>query len=69
MTRHVWGRGLATEQMQEKLAATLDDGRRHLVTVRRGEGGSPEIEFNPALGDVGRAFIEASKRAPSNRPS
>lgn len=69
VTRHVWARGLDAEQMQEKLASALDEGRRHLVTVRNGENGRPEIEFNPELGDVGRAFIEASKTAPDNRPS
>jgi hypothetical protein len=69
VTRHVWGRDLAAEQMQEKLASALDEGRRHLVTVRKGENGRLEIEFKPELGDVGRAFIEASKSAPNNRPS
>ncbi|OAF14127.1 hypothetical protein AXW67_00590 [Bradyrhizobium neotropicale] len=69
VTRHVWGRGLDTEQMQEKLAAALDEGRRHLVTVRKGKNGRIDIEFNPELGDVGRAFDEASKAAPNNLPS
>jgi hypothetical protein len=27
VTRHVWGRDLAAEQMQEKLASVLDEGR------------------------------------------
>jgi len=69
VTRHVWGRDLAAEQMQEKLASVLDEGRRHLVAVREGKNGRLDIEFNPELGDVGRAFIEASKVAPNNRPS
>lgn len=69
VTRHVWGRDLAAEQMQEKLASVLDEGRRHLVAVRRRKNGRLEIEFAPELGDVGRAFIEASKAAPNNRPS
>lgn len=69
VTRHVWGRQLSAEQMQEKLASALDEGRRHLVTVRRAERGRLEIGFSPELGDVGRAFVEASKTAPSNRPS
>ena len=69
VTRHVWGRGLSGEQMQAKLASALDEGRRHLISVRNGKGGSLDIEFNPELGDVGRAFAEASKSAPSNRPS
>lgn len=68
VTRHIWGRGLAAEQMQETLASALDEGRRHMVTVRRGQGGQLEIEFAPELGDVGQAFVEASKRAPGNRP-
>ncbi|WP_161491282.1 hypothetical protein [Bradyrhizobium neotropicale] len=55
--------------MQEKLAAALDEGRRHLVTVRKGKNGRIDIEFNPELGDVGRAFDEASKAAPNNLPS
>jgi hypothetical protein len=33
ITRHVWGRDLTAEQMQEKLASALDDGRRHPVAV------------------------------------
>jgi hypothetical protein len=69
VTRLVWGRGLSAEQMQEKLASALDEGRRHLVTVRAAEDGRLGIEFAPELGDVGRAFVEASKSAPSNRPS
>ena len=68
VTRHVWGRGLSAEQMQAKLASTLDEGRRHLVTVRSGTAGRFEVEFNPELGDVGRAFAEASKGAPRSRP-
>ncbi|WP_407194300.1 hypothetical protein [Bradyrhizobium sp. STM 3566] len=55
--------------MQETLASALDEGRRHLVTVRKAQGGRLEIEFNPELGDVGRAFAEAAKGAPNNRPS
>jgi hypothetical protein len=55
--------------MQEKLASALDDGRRHLVSVRQGQAGRLEIEFKPELGDVGRAFVEASKHVPNNRPS
>lgn len=69
VTRHVWGRNLNAEQMQEKLASALDEGRRHLVTVHEQEDGRLGIEFAPELGDVGRAFTEASKSAPSNRPS
>jgi hypothetical protein len=67
VTRHVWGRGLAADRMQEKLASALDEGRRHLVTVREGKNGRPE--FSPELGEVGRAFNDASKAAPNNRPS
>lgn len=44
----------------------LDEGRRHLVTVRKAESGRLEIDFKPELG---RAFIEASKGVPDNRPS
>lgn len=55
--------------MRATLAATLDEGRRHLVTVREEEDGRLGIEFAPELGDVGRAFVEASKSAPGNRPS
>ncbi len=69
VTRHVWGRGLDAEQMREKLASALDEGRRHLVNVREGQGGRLEIEFSPELGDVGRAFVDASKGVPTNRPS
>jgi hypothetical protein len=69
VTRHVWGRGLEAEQMQETLPSALDEGRRHMVTVRRGQSGQLEIEFAPELGDVGRAFIEASEAAPDHRPS
>lgn len=69
VTRHIWGRGLEAEQMQETLASALDEGRRHMVAVRRGQSGQLEIEFAPELGDVERAFVEASKTAPSNRPS
>ncbi|NOJ46046.1 hypothetical protein [Bradyrhizobium archetypum] len=69
VTRHVWGWGLSPEQMQEKLAAALDEDRRHLVAVRRKEDGRLAVEFSPELGDVGRAFIEASKAAPTNLPS
>jgi len=69
VTRHVWGRRLSAEQMQERLASALDDGRRHLVTVRRARSGRLEIGFAPELGDVGRAYIEASQTAPANRPS
>jgi hypothetical protein len=65
VTRHVWGRDLAAEQMQRE----LDDGRRHLVSVRRAENGRLDIEFSPELGDVDRAFVEASKMSPSYRPS
>lgn len=39
VTRHIWGRGLTAEQMQEKLASALDDGHRHMVNVRRGQSG------------------------------
>lgn len=56
------------EQMQAKLASALDEGRSHLVSVRNGKGGRLDIEFSPELGDVGRAFAEASKSAPNNRP-
>jgi hypothetical protein len=66
VTRHVWGRGLTAEQMQEQLGSVLDDGRRHLVTVSVAKSGRLEIEFSPELGDVGRAFAEASKLAPHN---
>jgi hypothetical protein len=69
VTRHVWGRGLGAEQMREKLVSALDESRRHLVSVREGQGGRLEIEFSPELGDVGRAFIDASKGVPTNRPS
>jgi len=69
VTRHVWGRQLSAEQMQEKLASALDEGRRRLVTVRKAKSGRLEIEFSPELRDVGRAFTEASKGAPNNRPS
>lgn len=69
VTRHVWGSKLDAEQMQETLASALDVGRRHLVTVREEEDGRLGIEFDPELGDVGRAFVEASKGAPTNRPS
>ncbi|MCK1611048.1 MULTISPECIES: hypothetical protein [unclassified Bradyrhizobium] len=69
VTRHVWGRKLAAEQMQETLASALDEGRRHLVTVREEEDGRLGIEFDPELGDVGRAFVEASKALPLSRPS
>jgi hypothetical protein len=60
---------LNAEQMQEKLASALHDGRRHLVTVRKGERGRLDIQFAPELGDVERAFVEAWKSAPNNRPS
>lgn len=50
VTRHVWGGNLSAEQMQETLAATLDAGRRHQVTVRRAKSGRLELEFNPKLG-------------------
>lgn len=69
VTRHVWGRGLTAEQMQETLASALDEGRRHLVSVCEAESGRLEIEFKAELGDVGRAFVEASATAPTNRPS
>lgn len=69
VTRHIWGDQLDAGQMQEQLASVLDEGRRHLVTVRPSKSGRLEIEFKPELGDVGRAFLEASKGAPSNRPS
>ncbi|CCD97765.1 hypothetical protein BRAS3809_1320005 [Bradyrhizobium sp. STM 3809] len=69
VTRHVWGRGLSAEQLQAGLRAALDGGRKHLVAVRVGENGRPEIEFDPELGDVGRAFTEAAARAPRNFPS
>jgi len=69
VTRHVWGRQLSAEQMQERLASALDDGRRHLVTVRKAKSGRLEIGFAPELGDVGRAYLEASKTIPTNRPS
>ncbi len=69
VTRHVWGQSLSAEQMQEALASALDESRRHLVTVRRANSGRLEIEFNPELGDVGRAFVEASNSAPTTRPS
>lgn len=69
VTRHLWGRGLSAEQMQQKLAAVLDEGRRHFVQVREGKGGRLDIEFSPELGDVASAFVEASKGAPGNRPT
>ncbi|MDA9399704.1 hypothetical protein ACM42_23595 [Bradyrhizobium sp. CCBAU 25338] len=69
VTRHIWGRGLTAEQMQDTLASALDEGRRHLVRVRKGPDEQMEIEFKAELGDVGRAFVEASKSAPDNRPS
>lgn len=69
VTRHIWGRGLEAEQMQATLASALDPGRRHMVIVRRAQSGQLEIEFAPELGDVGRAFVEASKIAPGNPPS
>lgn len=69
VTRHVWGRGLGAEQMREKLVSALDEGRRHLVSVREGQGGRLEIEFSPELGDVGQAFVDAAKNVPTNRPS
>lgn len=69
VTRHIWGRGLTAEQMQDTLASALDEGRRHLVRVRKGQDGQIEIQFKAELGDVGHAFVDASKRAPSNRPS
>ena len=69
VTRHVWGRGLDAEQIREKLASVLDEGRRHLVSVRKGQGGRLEIEFSPELGDVGQAFVEAAKNVPTSRPS
>lgn len=69
VTRHIWGRQLSAEQMQETLASALDEGRRHLVTVRRSKSGRLEIGFKPELGDVGWAFIQASKAAPNNRPT
>src|SRR5262249_22480865 len=53
--------GVGGRQMQQKLASARDVGRRHLVTVRKGEGGRPEIGFAPEMGGVGRAFAEASK--------
>lgn len=64
VTRHVWGRGLSGERVQAKLASALDEGRRHLVSVQAGKDGNLNIEFSPELGDVGRAFTEASKTAP-----
>ena len=54
--------------MQAKLASALDAGRRHLVTVRKGEVGRLDVEFAPELGDVKRAFVEASRGGPNNRP-
>lgn len=69
VTRHIWGRGLTAEQMQETLASALDQGRRHLVNVREGQGGRLEIEFASELGDVGQAFADAAKGVPTNRPS
>jgi hypothetical protein len=69
VTRHVWGRNLRAEQMQKKLASALDDGRRHLVTVCLQEDGRLGIEFAPELGGVKRAFVEALKGAPNNRPA
>lgn len=48
VTRHVWGRDLAAEQMQEKLASVLDEGRRRLVAVRKSKNGRLEIEFDPS---------------------
>ncbi|MHC2521681.1 hypothetical protein [Bradyrhizobium diazoefficiens] len=63
VTRHVWGKGLTAEQMREKLASALDDGRTHLVSVRTLVSGRLEVEFDAKLGDVGRAFEEASKAA------
>ncbi|MDA9523058.1 hypothetical protein XI06_22950 [Bradyrhizobium sp. CCBAU 11434] len=69
VTRHVWGRGMDAEQMRKHLASALDEGRRHLVNVREGQNGRLEIEFAPELGDVGQAFADAAKGAPTNRPS
>lgn len=65
VTRHVWGRGLTAEQMREKLASALDEGRTDLVSVRTLPSGRLEVEFDTKLGDVGRAFEEASKATPS----
>lgn len=61
VTRHVWGKGLTAEQMQERLAFALDEGRTRLVSVRTLVSGRLEVEFDARLGDVGRAFKEASK--------
>ena len=66
VTRHVWGKGLSAEQMQERLASALDEGRRHLVKVRNAKGGRLGIEFDPELGDVEQAFKNASKSTPPN---
>ena len=69
VTRHVWGKDLNAQQMQERLASALDEGRRHLVTVRKTKDGRLGIEFHAGLGDVERAFNEAAKTAPNNLPS
>jgi NADH dehydrogenase FAD-containing subunit len=70
VTRHIWGKGLSAEQMQERLSSVLDEGRRHLVTVRKAGGGRLGIEFAAGLGDVERAFKEAAKSSPpSDLPS
>lgn len=65
VTRHVWGKGLTAEQMREKLASALDEGRTDLVSVRTLVSGRLEVEFDAKLGDVGRAFEEASKSVSS----
>lgn len=49
VTRHAWGKGLTAEQMQEKLASVLDDGRTHLVSVR--------TLVNLELFKIGRAYF------------
>ncbi|MGY4467649.1 hypothetical protein ACVWWK_003358 [Bradyrhizobium sp. LB9.1b] len=63
VTRHVWGKGLTAEQMRDRLASALDKDRAHLVSVRTLVSGRLEVEFDAQLGDVGRAFEEASKAA------
>lgn len=68
VTRHIWGSALRAEQMQEKLASVLNEGHRHLVTVRKAQSGHLEIQFDQELGDVGGAFTETSKSVPGNRP-
>jgi hypothetical protein len=62
-------KSLSAPQMQQELSSALDEGRRHLVTVHQEKDGRLGIEFDPELGDVERAFTEASEGTPTNRPS